>query len=87
MKTKRFVTGLNNSQKIRVIVDGVGFVTTVAGVFDMPIRTQRVATSMALNSLGLSQGGVVAITGIARTYDLYDHDGKPVNVNVQVDFV
>jgi hypothetical protein len=87
MKTKRFVTGLNNSQKIRVIVDGVGFVTTVAGVFDMPIRTQRVATSMALNSLGLSQGGVVAITGIARTYDLYDHDGKPVNINVQVDFV
>jgi hypothetical protein len=87
MKTKRFVTGLNNSQKIRVIVDGVGFVTTVAGVFDMPIRTQRVATSMALNSLGLSQGGAVAITGIARTYDLYDHDGKPVNINVQVDFV
>jgi hypothetical protein len=87
MKTKRFVTGLNNSQKIRVIVDGVGFVTTVAGVFDMPIRTQRVATSMALNSLGLSQGGSVAITGIARTYDLYDHDGKPVNINVQVDFV
>lgn len=87
MKTKRFVTGLNNSQKIRVIVDGVGFVTTVAGVFDMPIRTQRVAASMALNSLGLSQGGSVAITGIARTYDLYDHDGKPVNINVQVDFV
>ena len=87
MKTKRFVTGLNNSQKIRVIVDGVGFVTTVAGVFDMPIRTQRVAASMALNSLGLSQGGAVAITGIARTYDLYDHDGKPVNINVQVDFV
>lgn len=87
MKTKRFVTGLNNGQKVRVIVDGVGFVTTVAGVFDMPIRTQRVATTMALNSLGLSQGGAVAITGIARTYDLYDHDGNPVNINVQVDFV
>lgn len=87
MKTKRYIDGLNNSQKIRVIVDGVGFVTTVQGAFDMPIHAQRVATTMALTSLGLSQGGVVAITGIARTYDLYDHDGKPVNINVQVDFV
>ena len=87
MKTKRYIDGLNNSQKIRVIVDGVGFVTTVQGAFDMPFHAQRVATTMALTSLGLCQGGFVAITGTARTYDLFDHDGKPVSINVQVDLL
>ena len=35
MKTKRYYTGLDNNQKIRVIINGIGFVTTVKGVFDL----------------------------------------------------
>lgn len=89
MRTKRFVDGLNNSQKIRVIVNGVGFHTTVAGAFDMAFHSQRIAVSMALNSIGCSQGLPEGkrISGIARRYNVYDHESKLVDVDVQVDLV
>ena len=54
MRTKRFVTGLNNNQRIRVICDGVGFVTTVAGAFDMPLTHQRIAVTSTLVALGIA---------------------------------
>jgi hypothetical protein len=88
MRAKRLVEGLNNSQKIRVIVDGVGFFTTVAGVFDMCFIAQRVSVLMALQTIGTSQALTgKEITGIARTYNAYDHDGQKVDVQVQVDLI
>ncbi len=88
MRTKRLVDGLNNSQKIRVIVNGVGFFTTVAGVFDMCFIAQRVSVLMALQTIGTSQALTgQAITGIARTYNAYDHAGQKVDVAVQVDLI
>ena len=63
MRTKRFVQGLNNNQRIRVICDGVGFVTTVAGAFDMPLTHQRIAVTSTLVSLGLTQITSFIVTG------------------------
>jgi hypothetical protein len=93
MRTKRLIDGLNNSQKIRVIINDVGFYTTVAGVYDMCFISQRVAVTMALQTIGCSQsltgqkvsGIDKAITGIARTYNVYDHNDQKVDVQVQVD--
>ena len=89
MRTKRFVQGLNNNQRIRVICDGVGFVTTVAGAFDMPLTHQRIAVTSTLISLGLGQTGVTKtkITGIGRRQQVYNFDGNQVYVDVQVDLV
>lgn len=95
MRAKRLVEGLNNSQKIRVIVDGVGFYTTVGGVADMCFYSQRLAVTMALQTIGCSQsqtgqkvsGINKAITGIARTYNVYDHNDQKVDVQVQVDLI
>jgi hypothetical protein len=91
MRTKRLIDGLNNSQKIRVIVNGVGFYTTVEGAINMAFRSQRSAVMMALVSVGLSQTLPVAdrITGLARTYRVYDdaNDSKQIEVAVQVDLV
>ena len=90
MRVKRFVDGLNNSQKIRVIVNGVGFYTTVAGAFNMVFGSQQKAVTMALLTIGLSQGNPFKkepVTGIARTFNVYDHEDKLVNVDVQVDLV
>lgn len=88
MRNKRYVSGLNNSQKIRVIVNGVGFVTTVAGVFDMCITSQRIAVTLALQTIGSSETLTgKPITGIGRTYNVYDHDNKIVDVGVQVDLI
>lgn len=89
MRNKRLVEGLNNSQKIRVIVNGVGFCTTVQGVYDMTIYSQRMAVTMALQTIGwtLRTPNEQKISSFGRRYDLYDHEGKMVGVDVQVDLV
>ena len=89
MRVKRLVDGLNNSQKIRVIVNGVGFYTTVAGAFEMAFRSQRVAVGFALNSIGVSQTLPAGkrISGLSRSYTVYDHADKQVTVDVQVDLL
>ena len=51
MRQKRVITGLNNSQKIRVIVNGVGFYTTVLGMTEMCFTEQRVAVWCALERI------------------------------------
>jgi hypothetical protein len=52
MRAKRLIQGLNNSQKIRVIVDGIGFVTTVQDVDSMPFVSQRIAVHSVLMMMG-----------------------------------
>jgi hypothetical protein len=88
MRRRQFVAGLNNSQPIRVICNGVGFYTTVAGAFDMCIYEQRLAVSSVLNSLGASRKmpGNQA-TGLATRIDCYTSDGRRVAVDVQVDLI
>ena len=87
MRTKRYIDGLNNSQKIRVIVNGVGFYTTVAGAFDLCFHTQRVAVTSALTTLGCDQylPEGQRPTGFGTRIKVYNHEGKQVDVDVQVD--
>ena len=89
MRTKRWVQGLDNSQKIRVICNGVGFYTTVKGAFDMCIHSQRVAVTSVLTSLGFDQSLPEGKrpTGLGTTIRCFDHEGKQVSVEVQVDLV
>jgi len=88
MRTKRFVQGLNNNQRIRVICDGVGFVTTVAGAFDMPLTHQRIAVTSTLVSLGLNRYmGNMKVTGTLRRQRVIDHNGQSIDLDVQIDLV
>ena len=89
MRTKRYITGLDNSQKIRVICNGVGFYTTVKGAFDMCIHSQRVAVTSVLTSLGCDQSLPEGQrpTGLGTRIKCYDHDGQQVSVDVQIDLV
>jgi hypothetical protein len=88
MRTKRFVQGLNNNQRIRVICDGVGFVTTVAGAFDMPLTHQRIAVTSTLVSLGLNRyTGNMKVTGTLRRQRVIDHNGQSIDLDVQIDLV
>jgi hypothetical protein len=87
MRTKRYVSGLDNKQKIRVICNGVGFYTTVQGAFDMCFHDQRVAVTSALCTLGMDQ--VLPLgqkpTSIARKERVFNSTGEQVYVDVQVD--
>jgi hypothetical protein len=82
MRSKRIVTGLNNSQRLRVIVNGVGFYTTVEGVTEMCFTSQRVAVWQALEHMALNK-----IKGYAASSTVYDESMKSVRVDFQVDLV
>jgi hypothetical protein len=85
----RLVVGLKNSQKIRVIVNGVAFHTTVQGALEgMTFVDQRLAVSHVLTELGLSQLGMGELaTGIGKPVRVYNHKNERVTVDVQVDLV
>jgi len=87
MRTKRFVTGLNNNQRIRVICDGIGFVTTVAGAFDMPLTHQRIAVTSTIVSLGLTQVADPNVTGTLLRQRVFGPEGRQMEIDVQVDLL
>lgn len=81
MRTKAIITGLKDSQKIRVIINGVGFYTTVRGVDDICFSTPRTLVYKALHEIaganikGFASRGTIVI------------NGKPTEVDYQVDLV
>lgn len=85
----RLVVGLKNSQKIRVIVNGVAFHTTVAGALEgMSFVDQRLAVSHVLTELGLGQfNHTDRPMGIAKPVRVYNHRNERVTIDVQVDLV
>ena len=84
MRKQRLITGFNNSQRIRVIVDGVGFFTTVGGTADIMTRQHRMAVQAALMNIHANGG-----TGFAFNYNYYEGttDNNARTVPVQVDLV
>jgi hypothetical protein len=80
MRAKRIVAGLNNSQKIRVIVNGVGFHTTVQGMTEMCFTDQRVAVWTALERIARE-----GIRGFASRTAVYDDKMQKTYVDFQVD--
>ena len=89
MRTKRWISGLDNSQKIRVVVVGVGFYTTDKGAFDLCFTSQRNAVTSVLFSLGCNQLAPETrkVTGIARRERVYNEKGERVEIDVQIDLV
>ena len=85
----RLVVGLKNSQKIRVIVNGVAFHTTVQGALEgMSFVDQRLAVSHVLTELGIGQfNHTDKPMGIAKPVRVYNHKNERVTVDVQVDLV
>ena len=85
----RLVVGLKNSQKIRVICNGVAFHTTVQGALEgMSFVDQRLAVSHVLTELGLGQLNLTNVpTGIGKPVRVYNHLNERVTIDVQIDLV
>ncbi len=79
MKTKAYIPGLKNSQKAFVIVNGVGWRTTVGQLSDMVFSTQSTAVRQVLESMAKEK-----ITGRSTTMRVYHHKMEPVSVEVQI---
>lgn len=82
MRRKAIVPGLKNSQKIRVIVNGVNFVTTVQGMTQMGNCEQRAAVWNALETIAREK-----ITGFAGSTRVYDYKMIAKIVDFQVDLL
>ena len=82
MRQKRIIEGLNNSQKIRVIVNGVGFYTTVMGMTQMCFTSQRVAVWQALERIAQEK-----IVGFASSTTFYNEKMEQERIDFQVDLV
>lgn len=90
MRTQRLIDGFNNSQKIRVIVAGVGFYTTVGSTSDIMTRKHRMAVQTALMNLASQRHLARAVgrgdipVGFGFNYNYTDGTERDV-VDVQVD--
>ena len=82
MRMKRIVAGLNNTQKIRVIIDGVGFVTDVYGMTEMPIVSQRASVWQVLEQMAMR-----GHKGMATRITYYDNAMKAGTHDIQVDLL
>ncbi len=83
MRTKQIIWGLNNTQKFRAIVNGVGFIMDVKDLQNKFVFTsQRVAVWMALEACAREN-----ITGFGKTYTSYDDKMNVTKVDVQVNLI
>jgi hypothetical protein len=82
MRTKQVVTGLKNTQKIRVMVDGFGMYMQVKDVENICTTNQRTAVLTALQYMSAQK-----ITGFGKRFTVYNGKMESVSVDVQVDLV
>lgn len=83
MRTKTVVEGLKNSQKIRIIVDGVGIYCRVKDIETMFATSNHAsAIAVALHTVAKEK-----ITGFCTRVKLYDNQMRDTSVDVQIDIV
>jgi hypothetical protein len=82
MRSKQIIKGLKNSQKIRVILNGVGFYTTVQGATEMCFTDQRVTVWNALEVIGREK-----LQGYGGSNRVYDEKMIPVTIGFQINLV
>jgi len=86
MRTKQIIQGLKNSQRIRAIVNGVGFYTTVQDALAGPFTTQTSAVNVILMELSVSKSKFNS-NGLGRRVKVYDHKMQSVDFDIQIDLV
>jgi len=85
MRMKQIVSGMKNSQRIRVIMNNVGFVTTVQDANNMPFSSQNTAVNVALHRL--VDATKTKATGIGTRVVVYDHKMARHEYDIQIDLI
>jgi hypothetical protein len=84
MRRVQIVKGLKNSQRIRVIMDGIGYNSTVQDSLDGPFTTQNSAIHLALEKLAKSSP---KSTGFATRITTYDSKMRAKEFDIQIDLI
>jgi hypothetical protein len=83
MRTPQVIKGFNNSQKIRVIINGVGIYMTVGEtVSKFATTTHYQAVETTLHIMARDK-----VTGMGHRVGVYDGKMNRVDVDVQVDIL
>jgi hypothetical protein len=79
---KQIIKGLKNTQRVRVIVNGVGFSGMIKDITNMCFTSQRVAVVTALEQIAKE-----GITGFGSTMSFYDQKLRVERIDFQVDLL
>ena len=82
MRRPAVIPGLKNTQRIRVILDGVGVYMTVGDTANNFATTHQVAMQNTLRLMVLERCG-----GMGHTIKVYNDTLTPATVQVQVDLM
>jgi hypothetical protein len=82
MQIKPIIPGLENSQRFRVILNGVGFISTVQDTENMPFLSQRLAVHNTMAVVAREK-----IQSIATTIRVYNDSMQEESFEVQVDLI
>lgn len=87
MRTRTLFSGVKNSQKIRVIVDGFGMYMKVADIQNICTITHRSAIESAMTTLASCIEKGQKITGFGSGITVYGDKMESVRIDVQIDLV
>jgi hypothetical protein len=82
MRTKQFVPGFKNKQRVRAIVNGVGYITTIQDLVAGPFTTQTTALLNVLHIIKTENCG-----GVGTTIRTFDHEMKEQSYQIQLDML
>jgi len=82
MRTKQMVPGFKNKQRVRAIVNGVGYITSIQDLVCGPFSTQ---TTALLNVLHIMKNE--NCDGVGTTIRTFDHEMKEHSFQIQLNLI
>jgi hypothetical protein len=84
MRRRQVIKGFKNSQRIRVILDGIGFNSTVQDALEGPFTIQNTVIQVALEKM---INGSPKSTGFATRVTTYDSKMRAKDFDIQIDLI
>lgn len=84
MRRRQVIKGFKNSQRIRVILDGIGFNSTVQDALEGPFTIQNTVIQIALEKM---VNGSPKSTGFATRVTTYDSKMRAKDFDIQIDLI
>ena len=89
MRRRQVIKGFKNSQRIRVILDGIGFNSTVQDALEGPFTIQNTVIQVALEKMinGSPKSTGFATRGFATRVTTYDSKMRAKDFDIQIDLI
>ena len=84
MRRRQVIKGFKNSQRIRVILDGIGFNSTVQDALEGPFTIQNTVIQIALEKM---INGSPKSTGFVTRVITYDSKMRAKDFDIQIDLI